>query len=365
MVDFKVTVPGELPSWEPVYLAGDGDVLGHWKADSVRLERWGDGTYHTRLELAPGANYRYLVTRGHWRMVETDGRGLERAPRQLRPQRDVSVDLHVAGWGRESIHYHHDVASEFLPSRRSVIVYLPAEYELHPSRRFPVLYMNDGQNLFDNGTAFGGVAWGCDNSAEQLARNGDAESIIIVGVGNTIDRMQEYAPRRRTKREPFQHAQGYGRFLVEELKPMIDATYRTLTEPEHTGIGGSSLGGLISLHICKWHANVFGLCAAMSPSLWWEKEYFVRAARTKALWLRNCKIWLDMGGFEGATEASRQGNVRRARTLAEILKNLGREEGQDFIYFEEPHGQHNERDWGRRFPKALRFLYPTRGHQAH
>jgi predicted alpha/beta superfamily hydrolase len=365
MVEFKVTVPSELPPWEPVYLTGDGDVMGHWRADSIRLERWGDGTFHTKLDLAPGANYKYLVTRGHWRHVESDGHGHERPPRQIRPQRDVTVDIHVSGWGRNSIRYHPDFASEYLPTRRPIVVYLPAEYELHPSRRFPVLYMNDGQNLFDPGTAFGGVAWGCDNSAEQLARNGEAESIIIVGVGNTIDRMQEYAPRRITKREPFQHARNYGRFLVEELKPMIDAKYRTLTEPEHTGIGGSSLGGLISLHLCKWHANVFGICAAMSPSLWWDKEYFVRAARTKPAWLKHCRIWLDMGGQEGHTDASKQGNIRRARQLAEILKELGQEDGRDFTYCEDPHAHHTESDWAKRFPNVLRFLYPTRGHAAH
>lgn len=362
MVDFRIKVPEDHPGWEPVFLAGDGEALGRWRPDGVRLERWGDGTYHARVDLAPGATYRYLLTRGHWRTVENDGLGHERSPRQLRPQREVSIDLHVAGWGRQSIQYHHDFASEYLPVRRSIIVYLPAEYELHPSRRFPVLYMNDGQNLFDTSTAFGGVAWGCDNSAEQLARNGDAESVIIVGVGNTVDRMQEYAPRRRSKREPFSHARNYGRFLVEELKPMIDATYRTLREPEHTGIGGSSLGGLISLHLCKWHANVFGLCAAMSPSLWWDREYFVRAAHTKPDWLRRCRIWLDMGGQEGYTEAGRLGNVRRARRLAQILKELGLEDGRNFRYCEEADSHHNEADWGRRFPEAVKFLFPSRGH---
>ena len=365
MVEFKVSVPTELPGWEPVYLAGDGAALGHWRADAVRLERQPDGTYAVRLELAPGAVYRYLITRGHWRQVESDGQGQERPPRQISPQREVTIDVRVAGWGRQSLRYHPDVASEYLPTRRPVVVYLPPEYDLHPTRRFPVLYMNDGQNLFEEHTAFGGVSWQCDNSAEQLARNGEAESVIIVGVGNTADRMQEYAPRRRSKRDPYQQARAYGQFLVEELKPMIDSSYRTLTEPEHTGIGGSSLGGLISLHLCKWYSNVFGLCAAMSPSLWWDKEYFLRAVRTKPEWLKRCRIWLDMGGQEGATEAGKAGNIRRSRQLADVLKELGREEYRDFVYREEPHAHHNEADWARRFPAALKFLYPARGRGAY
>src|SRR5439155_5206361 len=137
------------------------------------------------------------------------------------------------------------------------------------------------------------------------------------------DRLREYGPRRRYPvREPGL-ARPYARFLVEELKPFVDCSFRTLPGPEDTAVGGSSMGGLISLYLCRWYPGVFGLCGAMSPSLWWDKEAFLAGMAGRTGWVRRVRIWPDMGGREGKTDAAHEQNVPRARALAARLDELG------------------------------------------
>jgi predicted alpha/beta superfamily hydrolase len=264
--------------------------------------------------------------------------------------------VNVAGWGRNAVRYHPDFPSKAVPHPRPLVVALPPGYDLHPDRRYPVFYLHDGQNLFDDATAFGGVAWGADETADRLARAGEVEPVILVGVGNTPARLDEYGPKRtgRRPRGP-DPARSYGRFLVGEVKPFIDATYRTLPGPEATAVGGSSMGGLIALYLCRWHPDVFGLCAAVSPSLWWDREYYLRSVRDHPP--RGVKVWLDMGGREGNTPAAMQANARRAKRLAAALRGLGLADGRDFRFAEFPDTGHTESAWGGRFDRVLRFLF--------
>lgn len=356
--EFVVRAPHDTPAGDPLFLAGDGDRFGHWRAAGVPLERWGDGTFRARLDLPVGDPVRFLVTRGHWRKAETDGRGRERPPREHTPTHPTTLDFTVAGWGRTSVRYHHGFRSNHVPHARTLSVFLPPGYDLDPGRRFPVLYLHDGQNLFDAFTAFAGVPWGVDEVTERAVRAGTVAPVVVVGVANTPDRLSEYGPRCDGS-DPLDGsadlARGYARFLTDEVKPFIDATYRTLPGPATTGVGGSSMGGLISLHLCRWRPDVFGRCAAMSPSLWWEEAAFLRSFGRDHGWLGGCRVWLDIGGREGATDASRRGNVRRARALARML---GRH-GADFHYCEDPAGGHDEAAWGWRFEPMLRFLFPA------
>jgi predicted alpha/beta superfamily hydrolase len=216
--------------------------------------------------------------------------------------------------------------------------------------------MHDGQNLFDAHTAFGGTAWGCDEVAERLARTGDAPPLVIVGVANTPDRMSEYGPRR-SRLHGADKSAAYGRFLVEEVKPFIDAAYRTLPGREHTGVAGSSLGGLISLHLAKWYPGVFGLCAALSPSLWWDGEAFLRDIDRKPGWLNTCRVWIDMGDHEGHTRTTQKVGLRRVSRLAEKLRGYGLEKAGRLGHLEVPDGGHNEAAWGARFDRVLTFLF--------
>ena len=363
MVEFVVRVPDGSPEGEPVYLTGDAEELGRWRPNAIRLDHWQDGTYRTRVDLPWHQTTHFLVTGGTWRGIETDGFSREIIPHSVHPLGHTIVQSRVTGWGRNSIRYHHDFKSHFLSHTRSVIVALPPGYDIVPDRRYPVMYLQDGQNLFDAHTAFGGVPWGIDEVAERLARAGECWPVILVGVANTPDRHREYGTielaTKKGKRSDF--SRKYGRCLVEEIKPFIDKTYRTLSGPHDTAIAGSSLGGLISLHLAQWYPDVFGLCCAMSPSLWWDREYFLRSLNASPDWIDRVRIWLDVGGREGMTRKTQLGTTRRVRLLAKILGMRGRHEGLDYKFLEVPDGQHNEAAWGARFERVLQFLYGSSG----
>lgn len=358
MVEFVVRVPEITPPWMPVFLAGDGPQLGDWSADAVRLDRWEDGTHRARLDLPDGFRGWFLVTLGKWRDAESDGRGHEHSARELHVNGPSTVEANVAGWGRGSVRYHHDFASRFGPHPRTISVWLPPGYDLDPDARHPVLYLHDGQNLFDPETAFAGNPWWADEVAEREIRRGRVRPSLIVGVANTADRLREYGPRRCGKDRAGDWSRDYGRFLVEQVKPFIDASYRTLREPEHTGVGGSSMGGLISLHLCKWFPAVFGKCAALSPSVWWDREYFLQNIHVSPEWMASCRVWLDMGTREGATEAGMAAMVGRARRLAQQFDRHGMRQGEDFHFEAVEGGTHNEAAWNARLDRVLRFLFP-------
>ena len=255
----------------------------------------------------------------------------------------------------DQIKVHAEFRSENLESGRKVYVYLPPGYEADPERRYPVLYMHDGQNLFDPTEAFGGVPWAVDETAQHLIVSGEVSPLIIVGVHNAgATRIDEYTPvpaQRGRMRGRGGKAELYGRMLIEELKPFIDGEYRTRPEREFTGLGGSSLGGLVSLHLGLKHPDVFSRLAIMSPSVWWGNNQIIRetAMIGERLPLR---IWLDIGKREGPQIK------HQVRALKEILLANGWRSGEDFAYFEFPGAQHDESAWAARFGEVLKFLYP-------
>jgi predicted alpha/beta superfamily hydrolase len=243
--------------------------------------------------------------------------------------------------------------SEILPDDRAVSVYLPAQYMEQEERRFPVLYLQDGQNLFDGRTSYiVGRTWNAHTTADRLTERGEIEPLILVGIANTgLRRMAEYTPTRDFKMGGGE-GRSYGRLLIEELKPLIDRSYRTLAGPANTGVGGSSLGGLISLYLGFAHPEVFGKIAVMSPSLWWDHRSILNAIndqKTKP----DLRIWLDMGTAEGLRP------LRDTDMLEGLLLKRGWRAGVDLTYEKAQGAVHEERAWSERFGDVLRFLFPA------
>ena len=246
---------------------------------------------------------------------------------------------------------HEQFHSEFLKHDRDVLVWLPPGYH-HDVQRYPVLYMHDGQNLFEPETAFQkGEHWRLSETATELIDGGAIEPLIIVGIYNTgASRKEEYTPTRDAKLGGG-HADDYGRMIIDELKPLIDRTYRTRPEREYTGLGGSSLGGLVTLYLGFRHPNVFGRLAALSPSVWWNYRSIlktIRQARSKP----RSRIWVDMG----TAEAKR--GIDDARLLKAALVGLGFVDGVDLHYAEYEGAEHTETAWAERVGPMLKWLFP-------
>jgi predicted alpha/beta superfamily hydrolase len=258
-----------------------------------------------------------------------------------------------------SVHYLPDFPSEHLGNTRPLAVYLPPGYGDDPDRRYPVFYLQDGQNLFDPATAFGGVPWRADETAERLIQDATIDPVILVGVGNTDRRLEEYGPKTEPDQPPGPEFP-FARFMVEEVKPVIDRMYATKPGPRQTAVGGSSMGGLISLWLAHWHPDVFGKCAALSPSLWWDDELVLREFRDRPEGLRRVRFWIDTGTREGANPQACEAQVRRTRLLAKLLTAAGLRRGSGFKYREVEGGEHNEHAWAGRFDQVLTFLFRRR-----
>ena len=260
------------------------------------------------------------------------------------------------------IRFHKSFHSNILNNDRDVVVYLPPDYEAHTEKHYPVFYLHDGQNLFDGATSFiPGQEWRADEAAQSLIALGKIEPLIIVGIYNTgKDRIDEYTPAVDAKYKMGGKADLYGRLLVEELKPFIDAHYRTLKDARHTGLGGSSLGGLVSLYLGLKYPQVFGRLAVVSPSVWFADHqilHYVEALAKKP----QVRIWLDIGTKEGRDAEEAQKTVSDTRLLKEALVRKGWKTGSNLSYFEAEGAEHNERAWAARFESILKYLFPRKG----
>jgi predicted alpha/beta superfamily hydrolase len=248
---------------------------------------------------------------------------------------------------------HEQFPSRFLRNQRDLIVYLPPGYHEQEQRRFPVLFLHDGQNLFDGATSFiPGMDWHVGQTADYCIQAGLVEPLIIVGIYNAgKQRLGEYTPTRMPKLGGGR-ANRYAKFLLEEVRPFLLSNYRVLSGAENAGIGGSSLGGLVSLYLGLRLPHVFGKIAALSPSVWWNQRVILRfadAAPVDPL----PRIWLDIGTREGGRIVE---DVERFR---DILLRKGWRLGRDLHYQRVEGAEHNEAAWAQRVAPFLQFLFPA------
>jgi enterochelin esterase-like enzyme len=249
---------------------------------------------------------------------------------------------------------HEQFPSRYLRNQRDLIVYLPPGYDEQPLRRFPILYLHDGQNLFDSATSFiPGVDWHVGQTADLCIQEGRVEPLIIVGIYNAgKQRLGEYTPTR-VPRLGGGHANRYARFLLKEVRPFVMAKYRVLEGAEHTGIGGSSLGGLVSLYLGLRQPQLFGKIAALSPSVWWNERVILRFAAAAPVDPLP-RIWLDIGTREGPRIVE---DVERFR---DVLVRKGWQLERDLHYERVEGAEHNEAAWAQRVAPFLQFLFPPR-----
>ncbi|HEX8703410.1 MAG TPA: alpha/beta hydrolase-fold protein [Myxococcaceae bacterium] len=347
--DARVTLAGGVNGWNP-------------EAPGFAFTPGEGGTQTLQLKLREGQAFEYRLTRGRWDTAERNADGSERRARTLVVRGDMRVELRVERWldspGKVTlvkstltgnIEHLRDVKSPQLGNSRNLLVYLPPSYK-KGTKRYPVLYMHDGQNVFNELTAYVKREWRADEAAEALAARG--HEVILVAIENAGGaRAAEYLPfkTRHNHHEP--RAEAHAAFVVKTVKPMIDERYRTLPDAAHTGIAGSSFGGVISLYTGLSYPEVFGFVGAFSPSLWvgdgslfhWVKEH--PAPKTM-------RLWLDMGDHEGDMPGERL----YAMELTEGMGDLLREQGAQVRVQFGKDAWHNEDAWAQRFPTALEWF---------
>ncbi|HUC29353.1 MAG TPA: alpha/beta hydrolase-fold protein [Candidatus Acidoferrum sp.] len=252
----------------------------------------------------------------------------------------------------------HEFRSRIFHNTRFVRVWLPPEYDdaVNAGRRYPVLYLNDGQNLFEAAASFTGVEWQVDETADRLIREGAIPPLIIVGLDNAArNRMREYMPHR-SLHPMLLRGQGsrYPDFLTKEIMPFIARSYRVAPGPENLGLGGSSLGALISLYTAAARPGLIGRLLLESPSLWASNRQMIRSSRDVRNWPQ--RVYLAAGTAEAGREDRNRSVVDDVRELAAILGRAGLDDKRLRLVIEEG-ANHHESSWARRFPEALRFLF--------
>jgi predicted alpha/beta superfamily hydrolase len=252
----------------------------------------------------------------------------------------------------------HEFRSRTFRNTRFLRVWLPPEYDnpVNAGRRYPVLYLNDGQNLFESMTAFGGVEWQVDETADRLIREGVVPPMIIVGIDNSgKNRFREYMPHRSFN-PMMLRVQGwrYPNFLFKEVIPFVARNYRVASGAENTGLGGSSLGALISLYTACVRPDAIGRLLLESPSLWASNRQLIKDARNIQRWPE--RVYLATGTAEAGREDRNRSVVDDVRELAGILRRAGLDDQRLKLVIEEG-APHHESAWARRFPEALKFLF--------
>ncbi len=360
-----------------VYLAGGLPALGPWRPDGLAMA--GDGRERTaQVTAPPGTTFEYKFTLGTWDrealgpagtvspnhrlLVETDVEATHEITAFKRDPRDYMADWQGSGvLGR--LVYWTDVRSAHLGPTRHVEIWLPPGYDDAPATRYPVLYMHDGQNLFDPRIANTGVDWGVDEAVVRLAGQGLIAPIIVVGVWSTAARGPEYSP--------WHGAREYARFLIEELMPRVDREFRTRTGPEHTAVMGSSMGGLLSFYLVTHHPDRFGACGCVSthfplseavvaeafPGLVTtatpdETPYVVRDIAAGLRVPDGARYWFDYGSRGLDADYGPSHDAVRAWLLGQ-----GRVEGRDFAIRRYEGADHNETAWRARLDDPLTFLF--------
>ena len=346
---------------EDVYVSG---TFNNWKPGdpNYKLKPFAGGRKALVIKDLPAGHYEYTFTRGDPKTVETTARGESIKNRFINIQNDTTVETDIPGWKDDfpekpkpntaTAQVHLMDPAFYMPQlnrHRRIWIYLPKSYGTMQNRRYPVLYMQDGQNLFNEQTAAFGE-WGVDETLDSLQQQTGKEC-IVVGIDNGEEkRLNEYAPydfNLPSSAEPIQ-AEGkqYLTFLVTTLKPYVDDHYRTKKDEQNTFIAGSSMGGLISAYAILVYPEVFSAAGIFSPSLWAAPKLYEDAEKYD--WSKSLhRFYFYAGRKEG------DGVEQDLNRMANIVEKKNNVQVTRLVY---PLGQHNEATWRKEFPEFYKWL---------
>ena len=238
-----------------------------------------------------------------------------------------------------NVEFHRKIYSRFMDKKLDFFVWLPAGYEANPSKSYPVLYMHDGQNLIDPKVSFAGRDWQVDETLTKLIKEYKIKEIIVVGIYNTSERLEEYSDTEKGEK--------YRKFITEELKPFVDSKYRTIADNKNTAIIGSSMGGLVSFLIAWKHPEIFSMAGCMSSSFYYKDEKVFKMIDEYKGEKKHIKFYIDHG----------EDGLLRGQKMFCKLTQLGYVIGTDLDYFYARGAEHNETEWAKRLERPLIFFF--------
>jgi predicted alpha/beta superfamily hydrolase len=350
-VTVNVITPLTTPKDATIYIAGNEPKLGDWDPGKIKMKQVNDSLWTTELSFSKGFFLECKITRGSWNKQAIFKQGEIPPNTQATLNNDTTITLQPIMWSDESnesggsvigaVKFHRNMKGEDLEYERDVLVWLPPSYETDFSKRYPVLYMHDGQNIVDPNTSFIGYDWHVDEVAESLIKFNKMKEIIVVGIYNSPDRREEYAQTSL--------GEAYQKFIVEKLKPMIDTEYRTLSDRENTGVMGSSMGGLASFLLVWNYPEVFSMAGCLSPAF---PEETIEEVEEYNGPTKNIRLYIDNGGV-GLEKQLQIG----CDLMLPLLRKKGFTDGNNLEWFLDEKAEHNERAWAARLWRPLMFMF--------
>jgi predicted alpha/beta superfamily hydrolase len=345
-----------MPDTTNVYITGNISELGNWNPAKERMEYIGQHTWSKKIELQQPQHIEYKYTQGSWNREATDSKANALPNFSLKASKDTTVINQVDHWlDKKSNTFkgkvtgatviHTNLKGKSIQGR-DLIVWLPPGYETS-NRKYPVLYMHDGQNVFDPATSSFGVDWQIDETADSLIKIDAIPPVIIVGIYNTSDRSAEYTPGVK--------GSAYMDFVVNTAKPFIDQNYRTKKKRKHTFTGGSSAGGIISFMLAWEYPKVFSKAICMSPAFKIQHIDYVKEVKAYNGRKKDLFFYIDNGGVD--LEERLQPGID---DMIVALQEKGYEAGKDFIWVKAPNAKHSEAAWAKRMPVALKAVLSSK-----
>ncbi len=310
-------------------------------------------THGVKLVTLSTPSLEYKYTLGSWQHEGANAQGQSLPNFNITITHDTIISDTIQYWTNASpqktaqntitglVRYHHAMHGDSLADR-DIVVWLPPDYNIDTARHYPVIYMQDGQNLFDAATSSFGVEWRMDEICDSLIKVHAISPAIVVGIYNTPQRSEEYAPGNK--------GTAYMHFMVKTLKPFIDSVYRTLHNSKYTMVGGSSSGGLIAFMLAWQYPRVFSKAICMSPALKISNLDYVKVVQASPAKKKHLLLYMDVGGI-GLESRLAPG----IHDMVAALQAKGYKEGRDFILINDPAAQHNEAAWSQRLPYALKW----------
>ncbi len=358
--------------WNPGGHASVGEVTFQTLDPEDPQSAW---AFVVEREWLEGEGILAKFTRGDWSTVEVDSEGREIANRRftidmVEPGTNI-IGVRLMGFADQHRGVENerastvtgtlevfDLGSEILGRSRTIRVWLPEGYEASGETRYPVMYMHDGQNLFDEATSFIGVEWGVDETLTELIASGEVPAMIVVGMDNSgAFRAADYNPEGTSHQGRENRGDLYLRSVLEEIMPEIERRYRVLRGSAHTGMGGSSFGGNATLYAAMRAPGVFGKILVESPASWIGDRVLVKMSREHAQW--PLRIFIAMGSNEYGEPTRDAELIGIARELRDAVAAKAGEDSVRLVV--EEGGAHNEGAWARRLPEAMRFLWGRDG----
>ncbi len=339
-----------------VFITGNSPVIGNWNPKFYKMDAVNDSTWQSQINLPVNTTLEFKFTLGDWNREALNSDKTVTHNNSIKVISDTTVVYHISYWSNKrenkfrgqitgNVEYQRGFyGNGIIP--RDIIVWLPPGYNVDLEKRYPVLYMQDGQNIIDPQTSAFGVDWQMDENADTLIKKGFIEPIIIVGIYNTRLRESEYGFNDTSS--------AYKKFIVNDLKPFIDSHYRTKTGTESNAIAGSSLGGLIAFELAWEFPDVFSKCACVSPAFDIEQYNYIPFVQNTDSVKKQTQIYIDVGGH--GIDTLLQSGVDE---MISVLKQKGFDEGENLYYKFYPEATHSEKDWAARVWRILIYLFGT------